>query len=99
MLLPLGHISNSLPLALESIIQLHAFLTPMVILCCSCFASGRAFITGFGTLQIFMLFVSVISGFTPCNSNVTLMFTLCLYTVHFIGKQHFGGRAPWSSFF
>ena len=53
-LLPLGHIYNSLPLALESIIQLHAFLTPIAIWCCSCFPSGRAFITGSDTLQILM---------------------------------------------
>ena len=50
LLLPLGHISNSLPLALESIIEYYiSNLTPMASRCFTCFASDIGFVNGSDT--------------------------------------------------
>src|SRR3954465_5871808 len=62
LLLPLGHISNSLPLALESsnLDYMVIYRTPMAVWCWSCFALGRGLVNGSATfrfvctLQIFM---------------------------------------------
>ena len=62
LLLPLGHISNSLPLALESsnLDYMVIYRTPMAVWCWSCFALGRGLVNGSATvrsvctLQLFM---------------------------------------------
>src|SRR5215216_5873467 len=62
LLVPLGHISNSLPLALEStnLDYMVIYRTPLAVWCWSCFALGRGLVNGSATfrsvctLQIFM---------------------------------------------
>ena len=77
LLLPLGHISNSLPLALESIIlSVLEHFTPMAYRCNTCFIFGIDFIIG---SNVSGPFVSCISSRFHAIIKFTNFINLALY--------------------
>jgi len=84
LLLPLGHISNSLPLALESIIlSVLEHFTPMAYWCNACFICGIDFIYG---SDISGPFVSCISSRFHAISKFTNFISLALYMFESFGR-------------
>src|SRR3954468_13136380 len=84
LLLPLGHISNSLPLALESIIlSVLEHFTPMAYRCNACFIIGIDFIYG---SDVSGLFVSCISLRFHAIIKFTNFIKLALYMFESFGR-------------
>src|SRR3954469_7688833 len=84
LLLPLGHISNSLPLALESIIlSVLEHFTPMAYRCNACFICGIDFIFGF---DVSGPFVSCISSCFHAIIKFTNFISLALYMFESFGR-------------
>src|SRR3954471_20873597 len=84
LLLPLGHISNSLPLALESIIlSVFEHFTPMAYRCNTCFICGIDFIIG---SEVSDPFVSCISSRFHAIIKFTNFVNLALYMFESIGR-------------
>src|SRR3954471_209420 len=84
LLLPLGHISNSLPLALESIILLVLeHFTPMAYRCNACFNCGIDFIHG---SDVSGSFVSCISSRFHAIIKFTNFISLALYMFESVGR-------------